>query len=164
MRSRISEEALAVTRKHLDMMHVEYRYYMNNGVGEIPSTGTVANYTQVSGRTNRTSDFTAMIGVKLASLSPEKVESLRWIECAWRVFMRGSVIGLNREKQTLPHRRRLATISYVLYYRAFLGYTLQRIADMGMPHGGTVSKQRVFDYWRGAIVEVAREAQKAGLL
>ena len=138
---------------------------MNNDERELPSTGMVPSYSQVtSGRTNRTSDFTARHGIMLASIAPDKLESLKWMDCAWRVFMRGITPVTSKEKLRLNERRNRVTVSYVLYHKAFLGYTFQRIADMGLPSGAKVSRQRVQDYWELAIIEDAKEARKEGLL
>ena len=146
-------------------LHVEYRHYLNNDVREISSVGMVPSYSPItSGRTNRTSDFTAMHAVRLASIPEDKLESLRWMDCAWRVFQRGTTAGMNRETLRLNERRNRTTVAYVLYHKAFLGYTFQRIADMGLPSGAKVSRQRVADYWELAISEVAKEATKAGLI
>ena len=76
------------------------------------------------------------------------------------------MLGTNtRERRAVcsrPSGRRRATVSYVLYYKAFLGYTFERIASMGMPHGGKVSRQRVHDFFEQAVQDVAMEARKEG--
>ena len=129
------------------------------------SAGLVPSYSLVtSGRTNRTSDLTAMQGVALANTPPEKIESLKWMDCAWRVFMRGTAPILAQEKLKINERRNRSTVSYVLYHKAFLGKTFQRIAEMGLPSGAKVSCQRVHDYWKLAVEEVAIEAMKDGLV
>lgn len=161
----MDREALEITRQRLLYMHCEYRHYMNNDARDIPSTGMVPAYAMVSsGRTNRTNDLTAMHGTMLASIPPEKLESLRWMDCAWRVFLRGTQPILAKEKPKINMRRNRAAVAYVLYYKAFLGYTFQRIAAMGMPSGRKVSRQRIHDYWELAIQEVAEEACRDGLI
>lgn len=158
-------EAIEITRQRLLYMHCEYRHYMNGDVRDISSAGMVPSYSQVtSGRTNRTSDFTAMQGIALANIPPEKLESLRWIDCAWRVFQRGTSHALAKEKPKINVRRNRAAVAYVLYHKAFLGYTFDRIAAMGLPSGAKVSRQRIHDYWELAIHEVAEEARKEGLV
>ena len=165
MCTKLDREAIEATRQRLLYMYCEYRHYMNNDVRDIPSAGMVPSYSQVtSGRTNRTSDLTAMYGTMLASIPPEKLESLKWMDCAWRVFIRGTSHALAKEKPRINVRRNRAAVSYVLYHKAFLGYTFQRIADMGLPSGAKVSRQRIYDYWELAIKEVAVEARKEGLI
>lgn len=161
----ISDDVLNATAKRLLYMHCEYRHYMNNDPREISSAGMVPSYSpSVGGRTNRTSDFTAMCGIKLANIPAKKLESLKWIDCAWRVFLRGTTAYLARENVPINTRRKRATISYVLYYKAFLGYTFKRIAEMEMPNRGKVSRQRVYEFWKEAVAAVAREAIREGLL
>lgn len=165
MNKSISSRAFEITKERLLYMHCEYRHYMNGDVREISSAGLVPSYSLVtSGRTNRTSDLTAMQGTALANIPPEKIESLKWMDCAWRVFMRGTTPILSKEKLKINERRNRATVSYVLYHKAFLGKTFQRIAEMGLPSGAKVSCQRVHDYWKLAVEEVAKEAIKDGLI
>lgn len=164
-RAKPNRKQLLKTRERLLYMHCEYRYYMNNDEREIGSAGLVPSYSLVtSGRTNRTSDITAMQAMRLANIPPEKLESLRWIDCAWRVFMRGTSQSPGRDKLSLSERRNRTAVSYVLYHKAFLGYTFQRIAEMGLPNGEKVSRQRMYDYWELAISEVAMEAMKEKLV
>lgn len=165
MSKSIDSKALEITAQRLLYLHCEYKHYMNGDVRDISSAGLVPSYSLVtSGRTNRTSDMTAMQGIALANTPPEKLESLKWMDCAWRVFMRGSAPVLATKKLKINERRNRSTVSYVLYYKAFLGYTFQRIADMGLPSGANVSAQRIHDYWKLAIEEVAKEARKEGLV
>lgn len=165
MPAKMNREAIEITKQRLLYMHCEYRHYMNCDAREIPSTGMVQGYSQVvSGRTNRTCDFTAMHGMSLANIPLDKLESLRWIDCAWRVFQRGTSYALSKEKPKLNVRRNRAAVAYVLYYKAFLGYTFERIAGMGLPSGAKVSRQRIHDYWELAVQEVAEEARKEGLI
>ena len=164
-RNQIDEAALEKTRERLKYMHCEYRYYHNCDEREISSVGMVLAYGKtVVGRTNRTSDATAMNAMRLANISKDRLESLKWMDCAWRVFLRGSAFALDRDKLGMHERRRRSTVSYVLYYKAFLGYTFDRIASMGMPHGGRVSRQRVYDFFEQAVQDVAMEARKEGLV
>lgn len=138
---------------------------MNGDARDIPSTGMVSAYAMASsGRTNRISDLTAIHAAQLSSIPPDKQESLRWMDCAWRVFMRGTVSTLNSGKLRLNERRNRTTVSYVLYHKAFMGRTFREIADMGLPNGARVSLQRIHDYWELAVREVALEAQKEGLI
>lgn len=161
----MDDVALEKTRERLKYMHCEYRHYLNCDEREISSAGMVIAYGRSAvGRTNRTSDVTAMNALRLANISKDRLESLRWIDCAWRVFMRGSAFALDRDKPGMHERRRRVTVSYVLYYKAFLGYTFDRIASMGMPHGGKVSRQRVRDFFEQAVQDVAMEARKEGLV
>lgn len=165
MSKSIDSRALEITAQRLLYLHCEYKHYMNGDVRDISSAGLVPSYSLVtSGRTNCTSDMTAMQGIALANTPPEKLESLKWMDCAWRVFMRGSAPVLATKKLKINERRNRSTVSYVLYYKAFLGYTFQRIADMGLPSGAKVSTQRIHDYWKLAIEEVAKEARKDGLI
>lgn len=165
MTASVDSRAIEITRERLLYMHCEYRHYNNGDMREVSSAGLVPSYSLVtSGRTNRTSDLTAMQGIALANMSPEKIESLKWIDCAWRVFMRGTAPILAKHKLKINERRNRATVSYVLYHKAFLGKTFQRIAEMGLPSGAKVSTQRVHDYWNLAIEEVAKEARKEGLV
>lgn len=165
-----TSEQLDRTRQRLLYLHDEYRHYMNRDDRDIPSTGMVPSYSLVSsGRTNRTSDFTAMFAINLTNLTPERLNALKWIDCAWRVFARSTKPSLNNLGEgvcstALNARRRLATISYVLYYKAFLGYTFTRIAELPMPHGGKVSRQRVHQFWSMAVNAVAIEAMRDGLI
>lgn len=164
-RNQIDEAALEKTRERLKYMHCEYRHYLNCDEREISSAGMVLAYGKtVVGRTNRISDSTAMNAMRLANISKDRLESLKWIDCAWRVFMRGSVSALDRDKPGMYECRRRATVSYVLYYKAFLGYTFERIASMGMPHRGIVSRQRIHDFFEQAVQDVAMEARKEGLV
>lgn len=161
----VSRRAFDVTRQRLLYMHCEYRHYMNRDAREMTSAGLVPSYSLVtSGKTNRTSDFVAMQGIALANMSPEERESLRWIDCAWRVFMRGTGPVTSKEKLRLNERRNRSTVSYVLYHKAFLGMTFRRIAELGLPSGAKVSIQRLHDYWNLAVEEVAKEARKDGLV
>jgi hypothetical protein len=161
----ISKGALSATAERLLHMHCEYKHYMNNDPREISSAGMVPGYKpSVSGRTNRTSDFTAMNAIRLANIPKRKIESLKWIDCAWRVFMRGTASSLMSENMPINTRRKRAAISFVLYYKAFLGYTFKHISQMEMPHRGEVSRQRVHEIWKEAVREVAREAIREGLL
>ena len=161
----IDSRAIEITGERLKYMHCEYKHYMNNDVRDISSAGLVPSYSLVSsGPTNRTSDLTAMQGIALANISPEKIESLKWMDCAWRVFMRGTSPVLAQKKLKINERRNRSTVSYVLYYKAFLGYTFRRIAEMGLPSGAKVSIQRIHDFWKLAIEEVAIEARKDGLV
>lgn len=161
-----TREQLDRVRERLLYLHNEYRHYMNQDERALPSTGMVPAYAEVtSGRTNRTSDFTAMHAVNLANLTPERLDALKWIDCAWRVFMRGTAPILNeRTDCELDQRRRLATVSYVLYYKAFLGYTFTRLSELPMPNGGRVSRQRVHQFWSMAVCDVAIEAMRDGLI
>ena len=164
-RNRIDEAALEKTRERLKYMHCEYRHYLNVDEREITSAGMVQSYGQiVVNRTNRIGDATATNALRLANIPKDRLESLKWMDCAWRVFLRGSVSALDRDKPGMHERRRRATVSYVLYYKAFLGYTFERIASMGMPHGGKVSRQRVRDFFEQAVQDVAMEARKEGLV
>lgn len=164
-RNQIDEAALEKTRERLKYMHCEYRHYLNCDEREISSAGMVLAYGKTAvGRTNRTSDATAMNAMRLANIPKDRLESLKWMDCAWRVFLRGSVSALDRDKPGMHERRRRATVSYVLYYKAFLGYTFERIASMGMPHGGKVSRQRVCDFFEQAVHDVAMEARREGLV
>lgn len=164
-KNRIDDVALEKTRERLKYMHCEYRHYLNCDEREISSIGMVLVYGKTAvGRTNRTSDATAMNAMRLANIPKDRLESLKWMDCAWRVFLRGSVSALDRDKPGMHERRRRATVSYVLYYKAFLGYTFERIASMGMPHGGKVSRQRVYDFFEQAVQDVAMEARKEGLV
>lgn len=164
-KNRIDDVALEKTRERLKYMHCEYRHYLNCDEREISSTGMVLVYGKTAvGCTNRTSDVTAMNAMRLANIPKDRLESLKWMDCAWRVFLRGSVSALDRDKPGMHERRRRATVSYVLYYKAFLGYTFERIASMGMPHGGKVSRQRVYDFFEQAVQDVAMEARKEGLV
>jgi len=160
-----SQAQLEETRERLLYMHCEYRHYMNNDERELGSAGMVPSYSFMpSGKTNRTSDLTAMQAMRLANIPPEKLTSLRWIDCAWKVFLRGTTAALDREKPRINERRNRAAVAYVLYHKAFLGCTFQRIAEMGLPDGSKVSRQRIYDFWELATKEVALEAMKAGLL
>lgn len=164
-RSQIDEVALEKTRERLKYMHCEYRHYLNCDEREISSAGAVQVYGQSPvGRTNRTSDSTALHAMRLANISRDRLESLKWMDCAWRVFLRGSTSAMDREKLGISARRCRATVAYVLYYKAFLGYTFDQIAAMGMPHRGKVSRQRVHDFFELAVQEVAIEARKEGLV
>lgn len=161
----LDDRALEVTKERLLYLHCEYRYFLNSDSRDISSAGMTASYAAVSsGKTNRCSDFTASQGIRLANLSPEKIESLRWIDCAWRVYVRGTSPVLCMHKYSINERRILAATSYVLYYKAFLGYTFDRIATMGLPKRGAVSRQRVHEFWNRAVHEVALEARKEGLV
>lgn len=161
----IDSRAIEITSERLKYLHCEYKHYMNGDARELSSAGLVPSYSLVtSGRTNRTSDLTAMQGISLANITPEKIESLKWMDCAWRVFMRGTSPVLAKQNLKINERRNRSTVSYVLYYKAFLGYTFQRIAEMGLPSGAKVSTQRVHDYWKLAIEQVAIEARKEGLV
>lgn len=161
----LDERAIEKTKERLQYLHCEYAYFMKCDSRSIPSTGMTASYALVnSGNTNRCSDFTAAHAIRLANLSPEKITSLRWIDCAWRVFVRGTSPVLNMNKYTINERRVLAATSYVLYYKAFLGYTFDRIATLGLPSRRAVSRQRVYEFWQRAILEVALEARKEGLV
>lgn len=162
---KIDDGILKIVADRLLYMHCEYRHYMNNDPREIPSAGMVPNYSpSVGGRTNRTSDFTSMHGIRLANMPADKIESLKWIDCAWKVFLRGTSAYLARENIPINTRRKRATISYVLYYKAFLGYTFKRISQMDMPNRGKVSRQRIHEFWKEAVRAVAREAIREGLL
>lgn len=161
----LTKAQIETVRERLRYMHCEYRHYMNCDEREIGSNGLVATYKQASGgRTNRTSDMTAMAGMRRANIPQERLKSLRWIDCAWRVFIGGSAATLRCEAPSVTERQRRATISYVLYYKAFLGYTFARIAEMPMPSGRCVSRQRIHDFWEAAIVAVGEEAKREGLL
>ena len=165
--SKPNKEQMNKARERLLYLHNEYAHYLNRDERALPSTGMIPAYAEVtSGRTNRTSDFTAMHAINLANLAPEKLDALRWIDCAWRVFMRGTAPILNERADSLNAdvRRRLATVSYVLYYKAFLGYTFTRIAQLPMPNGGKVSRQRVHQFWSIAVRDVAIEAMRDGLI
>lgn len=161
----MDDGAVRCTRQRLLYMHCEYRHYMNCDVRDISSAGMVAAFSPASsGGTNRISDLTAMHAVQLTSIPPDKLLSLKWMDCAWRVFMRGTVAGLNGGKLRLNERRNRTTVSYVLYHKAFMGRTFREIADMGLPSGAKVSLQRVHDYWELAVREVAQEARREGLV
>ena len=161
----VCDGMLKIASDRLLYMHCDYRYYMNSDPREIPSTGMIPGYKPSSGgKTNRTSDFTAMHAIRLANIPKRKAESLKWIDCAWRVFMRGTSAALMRENMPINTRRKRAAISFVLYYKAFLGYTFHHISRMEMPNGGTVSRQRVHEIWKEAVAAVAREAIREGLL
>jgi len=140
-------------------------YFMSGSTEDISTPGMTASYALVtSGKTNRTSDHTAGSAIRLANLSPEKKLSLRWVDCAWRVYVRGTAPVLAMHNHSLNERRVLAAISYILYYKAFLGYTFDRIATYGLPNRGKVSRQRVHEFWNRAVIEVAKEARKEGLV
>ena len=161
----LDEAAIRATRERLLYLHCDYAYFMSSGAEDISTTGMTASYARVtSGRTNRTSDLTACSAIRLANLSPGKKLSLRWVDCAWRVYVRGTSPVLAMHNYTLNERRVLATISYVLYYKAFLGYTLDCIAAHGLFKRGPVSKQRIYEFWNRAVIEVAKEARKEGLV
>ena len=161
----LDEKAIETTRYRLQYLHCEYSYFLKCDSREISSAGTTASYSLVnSGKTNRCSDFTASHAIRLANLSPQKIASLRWIDCAWRVFVKGTAPVLNMNHYTVTERRVLDATSYVLYYKAFLGYTFERIAVLGLPSRRAVSRQRVHEFWQRAILEVALEARKEGLV
>ena len=162
---KIDDGILRIVADRLLYMHCEYRHYMNNDPREISSAGMVPSYSpSIGGRTNRTSDFTAMCGIKLANIPAKKLESLKWIDCAWKVFLRGTPAYLMRENTPINTRRKRAAISHVLYYKAFLGYTFKKISEMEMPNRVEVSRQRVHEIWKEAVAAVAREAIRDGLL
>lgn len=197
----LTEREFEYVREKLLYMHCEYAHYMNCDEREIGSNGMVAGYGSIGGgRTNRTSDLTAMTGLRRANIPRERLEALEWIDCAWRVFCRGTMQTLSERPlrpsgssrayscggatssrsnpedcrdaaeacactpASVRERQRRATVSYVLYYKAFLGYTFQRIAEMGVPSRRPVSRQRIHDFWNLAVEEVGEEAKRAGLV
>lgn len=161
----LTQDEFEYVRERLLHMHCEYTHYMNCDEREITSSGMVAGYGSIGGgRTNRISDLAAMTAIRRANIPRDRLIALEWIDCAWRVFCRGTAQTLSEGHLRPSERQRRATVSYVLYYKAFLGYTFQRIAEMGVPSRRPVSRQRIHDFWNMAVEEVGDEAKKAGLL
>ena len=153
----------AQTRRRLKCMQAAYAHYMNNDPRVVGSLGMVPGYGSTSGgHSGRITDFTAMQGIRLASVPPAQAEALRWIDCAWRVFTRVTLPYLGG--CTIRERRRRATISFVLYHHAILGYSLRKVARIEMPHRGSVSYSQLLRYWDRAVHAVTMEALRMGLL
>lgn len=144
-----------VVFEKLRLMHIDYERYTNKPEMVMGSSGLVVNYGSVGGgQTNRTSDIVAMQAIRNANVDPRIAEHMKWLECTWSVFER-------LLKQT---EMRGKIMAYVLFHKAFLGWTYAKIAEYGLPNGATVSRQRIYQYFEKAVDEVALEAVKRGLL
>lgn len=143
-------------RNALMMMYMDYDMYLNMRQEYGSSTGMVANYnaTGGGGRTNRIARLTEQEALKAVSIDADLMKRLRWIDCVWSVFMKNVAHPQMRERN----------MGYVLFHKALLGWTFEKIASTTLPSGSKVTRQRIHQYYEMALGYVETEAEEMGLL
>lgn len=162
---KLTEQQRSEVNERLKSMYVDYERYSKMNPIDIGSNGMIAGYSLTGGgRSGKITDLTASTAIRIMSVPPEVRLRIQWLEVTMRIYQRGISEALNHSRISHNERMRRATISYLLYYRAFRGYTMQRIIDMPLPSGGKPGRGRIYEMWNLAVENVGCEAKKEGLL
>lgn len=165
-----SVEEQKYNRKYVKMrlrdLRFIYSYYKTLSENIDNSRGMIARYESTGGGSSGfTSDYTARAAMLLASAEPSKVLDLKWVMCVEKVYKRGIKPYINDNNENLWSKSRRSSVSFLIYYKVFHGYTFDRILDLYYKlKGKTMSRRRIYEIWDNTLDDIIIQAYEDGLL